>query len=216
MSLALGLSAVAQAQKNDDEYTKRILDNTPDKRILTELVDHMPVSATVPSPLAFLKYVPGENNKLTYHKDIVAYYEALDKASTQWWGIPGYMDQSFMTNFWAPAPKHLWSKFQAAQLPHVGHACSSRMQSSSSDIAPALTLPIAVNTGQNSGPGFCWLYGSHVDFDQAKLAARYPTHAAYTAAVRAVTEHNVKAGYILRPDADATIAAAERSAIGKR
>jgi hypothetical protein len=73
--------APVQVQKNDDEYTKRILDNTPDKRILTELVDHMPLSATVPSPLAFLKYVPGENNKLTYHKDIVAYYEALDKAS---------------------------------------------------------------------------------------------------------------------------------------
>ena len=74
-------AAQAQAQKNDDEYTKRILDNTPDQRILTELVNHMPLSATVPSPLAFLKYVPGENNKLTYHKDIVAYYEALDKAS---------------------------------------------------------------------------------------------------------------------------------------
>jgi hypothetical protein len=79
-----------------------------------------------------------------------------------------------------------------------------------------LAVPIAVNTGQNSGPGFCWLYGSHVDFDQAKLAARYPTHAAYTAAVRAVTEHNVAAGYLLRPDADATITAAERSAIGQR
>ena len=47
----------------------------------------MPVSATVPSPLKFLGYVPGENNRLTYHKDIVAYYEALDKASdrvTMW------------------------------------------------------------------------------------------------------------------------------------
>ncbi len=80
-------AAQAQPQKNDDDYTKRILDNTPDRRILTELVDHMPVSATVPSPLKFLGYVPGENNKLTYHKDIVAYFEALDKASdrvTMW------------------------------------------------------------------------------------------------------------------------------------
>jgi hypothetical protein len=78
-----GRAATAQAQppKIDEDYTKRILDSTPDKRILTELVDHMPVSATVPSPLKFLGYVPGEGNKLTYHKDIVAYYEALDKAS---------------------------------------------------------------------------------------------------------------------------------------
>jgi hypothetical protein len=76
----------AQALKNDDDYTKRILDNTPDKRILTELVDHMPLSA-VPSPLKILGYVPGENNKLTYHKDIVTYLDALDKASdrvTMW------------------------------------------------------------------------------------------------------------------------------------
>jgi len=73
--------AAAPAQKNDAEYAKRILDNTPDKRILTELVDHVPVSATVPSPLKFLGYVPGENNRLTYHKDIVAYYQALAKAS---------------------------------------------------------------------------------------------------------------------------------------
>jgi len=78
-----------------------------------------------------------------------------------------------------------------------------------------LAVPIAVNTGQNTGPGFCWLYGSHVDFDQPRLASLYPTHAAYVKAVRAVTEANVKAGYILRLDAEATIAAAEHSAIGK-
>ncbi len=80
-------AAQAQAPKNDDEYTKRILDSTPDKRILTELVDHMPLSATVPSPLKFLGYVPGENSKLTYNKDIDAYLDALDKASdrvTMW------------------------------------------------------------------------------------------------------------------------------------
>ena len=84
-----GTPAAASAQKNDADYTKRILDNTPDKRILTELVDHMPVSSTVPSPLKFLGYVPGENNRLTYHKDIVAYYQALVKASprTTMWEI---------------------------------------------------------------------------------------------------------------------------------
>jgi hypothetical protein len=71
------------AQKIDQDYTNRILANTPDKRILTEFVDHMPLPAdpNVPSPLKFLGYVPGENNKLTYHKDIVRYLEALQKAS---------------------------------------------------------------------------------------------------------------------------------------
>ncbi|HEY7474716.1 MAG TPA: hypothetical protein VH679_06875, partial [Vicinamibacterales bacterium] len=83
-----GLSArQATAQRLDQEYAKRIKDNTPDSRILTELIDHMPVSDTVPSPLKFLGYVPGENNRLTYHKDIVRYLDALDKASdrvTMW------------------------------------------------------------------------------------------------------------------------------------
>jgi len=52
-----------------------------------------------------------------------------------------------------------------------------------------------------------------VEFDQAKLAFLYPTHASYVAAVREVMEKNFKAGYILRPEADATIAAAEHSAV---
>ena len=77
--------AAAPAQKIDEEYTKKIVDNTPDKRILTELVDHMPLPADpkVPSPLKFLGYVPGEHGKLTYNKDIVRYLEALDKASAR-------------------------------------------------------------------------------------------------------------------------------------
>ena len=79
-----------------------------------------------------------------------------------------------------------------------------------------MVVPIAVNTGQNTGPGFCRLYGSHVDFDRAKLTSLYPTHDAYVAAIRAVTEENVKAGYILQPDAEATVAAAKQSAIGTR
>jgi len=46
-------------------------------------------------------------------------YEAADPATTQWWGVPGYLDMSFMTNFWAPAPKHAWSQFQPAELPQI-------------------------------------------------------------------------------------------------
>ena len=60
-------------------------EQTPDKSgsLLTELVDHMPMSAdpNVPSPLKFFGYIPGENDKLTYHKDIVRYLRALQQAS---------------------------------------------------------------------------------------------------------------------------------------
>ena len=76
-----GPRTTATPQKLDEEYTARIKKATPDARILTDLVDHMPASATVPSPLKFLGYVPGEPGQLTYHKDIVRYYEALEKAS---------------------------------------------------------------------------------------------------------------------------------------
>ena len=37
--------------------------------------------------MKFFGHVPGENSRVTYHKDIVAYYQALDKASgrvTMW------------------------------------------------------------------------------------------------------------------------------------
>jgi len=78
---AQGPRATTTPQKLDDEYGARIKKATPDARILTELVDHMPVSATVPSPLKFFGYVPGEPGQLTYHADIVRYYEALEKAS---------------------------------------------------------------------------------------------------------------------------------------
>jgi hypothetical protein len=77
-------------------------------------------------------------------------------------------------------------------------------------------VPTAVNTGLNAGAGFCRLYGSHEPFDEATVAKLYPTHAGYVAAVREITLRNLKAGYILKADADDTIAAAERSTIGRR
>jgi hypothetical protein len=77
-------------------------------------------------------------------------------------------------------------------------------------------VPTAVNTGLNSGAGFCRLYGSHEPFDAATVAGLYPSHAAYVDAVRDVTLRNLKAGFILKADADQTIADAERSTVGRR
>jgi hypothetical protein len=78
---AQSMTSVPGTQKLDADYTARIKAATADPRILTELVDHMPASARVPSPLKVLGYIPGEPGKLTYHKDIVRYLDALDKAS---------------------------------------------------------------------------------------------------------------------------------------
>ncbi len=73
----------ASAQKIDAEYTAKIKEYTQDPRILTELVDHLPASATVPTPLAFkpVGRVVGQPDELTYYRDIKAYYEALAKAA---------------------------------------------------------------------------------------------------------------------------------------
>jgi hypothetical protein len=76
-------------------------------------------------------------------------------------------------------------------------------------------VPTAVNTGVNSGPAFCRLFGSHEPFDAATLARLYPSHAGYVAQVREITQKNLEAGFILKPDADATIAEAEASTIGR-
>ena len=46
-------------------------------------------------------------------------YEATDETHLQWWGIPGFIDPTFHTNFWAPLPKHAWEEFTAAELPRI-------------------------------------------------------------------------------------------------
>src|SRR5262245_39547151 len=70
-----------EAQRIDEEYTRTIRQNLQDPRITTELVDHLPASDTVPTPLKFLGRAVGTPGELTYAKDIHRYYEALAKAS---------------------------------------------------------------------------------------------------------------------------------------
>ena len=51
-----------------------------------------------------------------YVIDRTASYEAADDQTVQWWGIPGYIDADYYTNFWTPLPQHAWSEFPAADL----------------------------------------------------------------------------------------------------
>jgi len=73
--------AKTAAQPVDREYTDSIVKNTTDKMFLTELVDHLPSSAKVPSPAKVLGYPIGTPNKLTYTADMYRYYRELEKAS---------------------------------------------------------------------------------------------------------------------------------------
>jgi hypothetical protein len=83
----------------------------------------------------------------------------------------------------------------------------------------AIDVPTERNTGWNVGTtaatdSACRQSGTWAPFDDATLAALYPTHSAYVHKVQKVTEQNVRDGFLTREDADATIYAAERSGIG--
>jgi zinc carboxypeptidase len=74
-------TASTSSQRNDEGYTKKILEYTTEKFFLTELVDHLPASDKVPTPEKVLGYIAGTPNKLTYTKDLYRYYRELEKAS---------------------------------------------------------------------------------------------------------------------------------------
>jgi hypothetical protein len=78
-----------------------------------------------------------------------------------------------------------------------------------------LEVPAALNTGSNSGPSFCFLFGTHVPFDQGTLEELYSNHGSYVDPVQLVVEENLADGYITQRDAQTTITDAAQSEIGK-
>jgi hypothetical protein len=79
---------------------------------------------------------------------------------------------------------------------------------------PAFDVPIGTNNGaDNGGPAFCLLYGFFTPFDEAALHSLYPTHDAYVHAFKHATHESLKAGYIVKEDADEMIAEAIRAEI---
>ncbi|MGE0815526.1 MAG: M14 family zinc carboxypeptidase [Vicinamibacterales bacterium] len=99
LALVLGAGASAQqaargsttppAQRQDADYTAKIREALQDPRITTELVDHLPASDTVPTPLKFLGRFVGQPGELTYAKDIARYYQELARVSprAKYWKI---------------------------------------------------------------------------------------------------------------------------------
>jgi Alpha/beta hydrolase domain len=72
---------------------------------------------------------------------------------------------------------------------------------------PSVSVPIALNNGENmaadqSNPlnGFCILFGTHVPFDQATLAARYRSHGSYVSEVSHASKALVAQGFLLPED----------------
>jgi hypothetical protein len=75
------VTTAAAAARNDEAYTAKIKEYTTEKYFLTELVDHLPASNSVPSPEKTLGYAVGTPNRLTYTKDIHRYMRELERAS---------------------------------------------------------------------------------------------------------------------------------------
>jgi len=79
---------------------------------------------------------------------------------------------------------------------------------------PQLDLPIATFTGEQSGSILCRLFGTTTPFDGATLAALYPSHRAFESAYDRSLKRAVKAGWLLKPDAELIKKWAAGAAIG--
>jgi hypothetical protein len=82
--LALTAHVLCAQQPIDSTYTKAIIALTPTDskwKFSTELVDYMPASSTVPTPLKVLGYVPGTIGRLSKTADVNKYFRALAAAS---------------------------------------------------------------------------------------------------------------------------------------
>jgi hypothetical protein len=77
-----------------------------------------------------------------------------------------------------------------------------------------MDVPIAVNSGTNTGSGACPRWGFTLDFDAQTLASLYPTHEGYVSQVSAVNDRNLLGGFLLAPDAQRTLEEAAQSNIG--
>lgn len=76
--ICLSLSA-----QDNAAYSRKIKEYTTDKGFLTELVDRLPASETVPSPDRVIGFVPGEPGKLANVAQIHSYFQTLASASPQ-------------------------------------------------------------------------------------------------------------------------------------
>ena len=77
LALLCACPELRAGEAQDARYADEVRKDTTRPEFLPALVDHLPHSASVPSPLDFLGYVPGTPGKLTYAKDVHAYLRTL-------------------------------------------------------------------------------------------------------------------------------------------
>ncbi|HSF99569.1 MAG TPA: M14 family zinc carboxypeptidase, partial [Vicinamibacterales bacterium] len=71
----------APSQPVDEAYTAKIKEYTTEPFFLSPLVDYLPASPTVPTPMAALGDIAGAPGKLPYSHEVYAYMRMLEKAT---------------------------------------------------------------------------------------------------------------------------------------
>ncbi|HEX6597998.1 MAG TPA: M14 family zinc carboxypeptidase [Gemmatimonadaceae bacterium] len=69
------------SQPIDEEYTRKIHEYTTEPFFLSPLVDYLPASKTVPTPMAVLGDIAGAKNNLPYSREVYTYMRLLEKSS---------------------------------------------------------------------------------------------------------------------------------------
>jgi hypothetical protein len=69
------------SQPIDEAYTKKIREYTTETFFLSPLVDYLPASKTVPTPMAVLGDIAGAPTKLPYAKEVYEYMRLLEKST---------------------------------------------------------------------------------------------------------------------------------------
>ena len=77
-----------------------------------------------------------------------------------------------------------------------------------------VAVPIALNTGDNAGQTFCFLFGTYRPFDEVTLDSLYRNRGSYVSQVVHADRDNISAGYLLPADARQNLADALDSGVG--
>ena len=94
-----------EAQRIDEPYTSLIRQHLQDPRITTELVDHLPASDTVPSPLKFFGRAVGTPGELTL------WYEGARRDNPE----DEVVDDADLALYYREDQKHPWTPLAATQ-----------------------------------------------------------------------------------------------------
>ncbi len=79
---------------------------------------------------------------------------------------------------------------------------------------PDITVPLGTYVESNDGPGFCGLFGGFDPFDDATIAALYPSVEVYLRAYKRALITSLEEGFLLRPDAFEQMSDAIDSRVG--